>query len=107
MLTKTSALKGLVCLWPTTRSIRAKLTCHGRGAELGFGVAIFILAELSCGERRTCRVQCKGSSYLPALMPGLTPGFWCMYAPPLARETLVAHVAMHLRLVHMVFFENI
>ena len=26
---------------------RAKLTCQGRGAELGFGLAIFILAELS------------------------------------------------------------
>ena len=28
-------------------SNRAKLTCQGRGAELGFGLAIFILAELS------------------------------------------------------------
>ena len=28
-------------------SNRAKLTCQGRGAELGFGLAIFIWAELS------------------------------------------------------------
>ena len=40
-------VEALVCLWPTTRSNRAKLTCQGRGAELGFGLAIFILAELS------------------------------------------------------------
>ena len=28
-------------------SNRAKLTCQSRGAELGFGLAIFMLAELS------------------------------------------------------------
>ena len=34
-------LEALVCLWPTTRSNRAKLTCQGRGVELGFGLARF------------------------------------------------------------------
>ena len=33
-------LERRVCLLPTTRSNRAKLTCQGRGAELGFGLAI-------------------------------------------------------------------
>ena len=32
-------LERLVCLWPTTRSNRAKLICQARGAELGFGLA--------------------------------------------------------------------
>ena len=45
-------LERLVCLWPTTRSNRGptELSSHAkveRGAELGFGLAIFILAELS------------------------------------------------------------
>ena len=47
LVTDQDILERLVCLWPTTRSNRAKLTCQGRGAELGFGLAIFILAELS------------------------------------------------------------
>ena len=34
-------LEALVCLWPTVRSNRAKLTCQGRGGELGLGLARF------------------------------------------------------------------
>ena len=34
-------LEALVCLWPTTRSNRAKLTCQGRGGDLGLGLARF------------------------------------------------------------------
>ena len=34
-------LEALVCLWPTARSNRAKLTCQGRGADLGLRWARF------------------------------------------------------------------
>ena len=34
-------LEALVCLWPTVRSNRAKLTCQGRGADLGLRWARF------------------------------------------------------------------